>query len=56
MPDKVESALVREKVTDYFPDGRIRTVEQIVLRRPLDTGIADMCIEESFTSPTPFYP
>jgi hypothetical protein len=46
--NKVESAFVREKVTDRFPNGRIRTLERVELRAPLDIETVNRCIEESF--------
>lgn len=46
--ERVESGIVREKVTERFPDGRIRTVERLELRAPLDPEIVNRCIEQSF--------
>ncbi len=46
--NKVESGFIIEKVTDRFPDGRIRTVEKRELRPPLDHEVVNKCLTETF--------
>ncbi len=52
-PNKLPSSFVAEKVTERDADGRIRCVERIELRGPIDSFTANAVIEQVFEGRLP---
>lgn len=48
MTDRLDSSLVIEKVTERSPEGRIKTVNRIEIRGPVDDERAERVIEQMF--------